>query len=70
MLGKAKAQGRYGRAALTRVFGPQALLLFLTCLPAQLGVLGSGGGAIGPLAWAGFALWLVGIVFETWATRS
>lgn len=65
MLGKAKEQGRYGRAAMRLVFGPQALLLYLTCLPAQLGVLGSGGAQIGPLAWAGFALWLVGIVFES-----
>lgn len=65
MLGKAKQQGRYGRAALTVVFGPQALLLYLVCLPAQLGVLGSGAGAIGPLAWAGFALWLLGVTFET-----
>jgi len=65
MLGKAKQQGRYGRAALTVVFGPQALLLYLVCLPAQLGVLGSGGGAIGPLAWTGFALWLLGVTFET-----
>ncbi|MDP3907936.1 DUF1295 domain-containing protein [Novosphingobium sp.] len=66
MLGKAKEQGRYGRAALTVVFGPQAVLLFLTCLPAQLGVLASGDPApIGPLAWAGAALWLVGMTFET-----
>ncbi|GHA05934.1 DUF1295 domain-containing protein [Novosphingobium arvoryzae] len=66
MLGKAKEQGRYGRAALTVVFGPQAVLLFLTCLPAQLGVLASGDPApIGPLAWAGAALWLVGMMFET-----
>lgn len=66
MLGKAKEQGRYGRAALTVVFGPQAVLLFLTCLPAQLGVLASADPApIGPLAWAGAALWLVGMTFET-----
>ncbi len=65
ILGKAKEQGRYGSAALRQVFGPQAFLLFLTCLPAQLGVLASGGAAIGPLAWAGFALWLTGMVFET-----
>jgi steroid 5-alpha reductase family enzyme len=65
MLGKAKEQGRYGSAALTVVFGPQAFLLFLTCLPAQLGVLASGSSGIGPLAWAGFALWLLGMVFET-----
>jgi steroid 5-alpha reductase family enzyme len=64
MLGKAREQGRYASAALTKVFGPQAVLLFLTCLPAQLGVLGSGSAPIGPLAWAGFALWLVGMVFE------
>lgn len=66
MLGKAKEQGRYGRAALTVVFGPQAVLLFLTCLPAQLGVLASADPApIGPLAMAGAALWLVGMAFET-----
>lgn len=65
MLGKAKEQGRYAQAALTAVFGPQAFLLFLTCLPAQLGVLASGEPApIGPLAWIGFALWLTGMVFE------
>ena len=65
MLAKAKEAGRYGSAALKVVFAPQAFLLYLTCLPAQLGVLASGGAAIGPLAWAGFALWLTGMVFET-----
>ena len=57
---------RYARAALTVVFAPQAVLLFITSLPAQLGVLASGAPApIGLLAWAGFALWLVGMLFET-----
>lgn len=66
MLGKAKEEGRFAAAALSKVFGPQALLLYVTCLPAQLGVLASGAPApIGTLAWAGFALWLVGMVFET-----
>jgi steroid 5-alpha reductase family enzyme len=66
MLGKAKEHGRYGRAALTVVFAPQAVLLYITCLPAQLGVLASDAPApLGPLAWAGFVLWLVGMVFET-----
>ena len=65
MLAKAKEAGRYSAAALRVVFAPQAFLLYLTCLPAQLGVLASGGAAIGPLAWAGFALWLTGMVFET-----
>ena len=48
------------------MFGPQAVLLFVTCLPAQLGVLASGEPApLGPLAMAGAALWLLGMVFET-----
>ncbi len=65
MLGKAKEQGRFAQAALTKVFAPQAVLLYLTCLPAQLGVLASPEPtAIGPLALAGATLWLVGMVFE------
>jgi len=65
MLDKAKEQGRFAQAALTKVFGPQAFLLYLTCLPAQLGVLASGAPApLGPLALAGAALWLLGMVFE------
>ena len=66
MLGKAKEQGRFARAALTKVFGPQAVLLYITCLPAQLGVLsGEASAAIAPLALAGAALWLLGMVFES-----
>ena len=66
MLGKARDQGRYGSAAFKVVFGPQAVLLFVTSLPAQVGILASGHPApISPLAWAGFALWLTGMVFET-----
>ena len=66
MLGKARAAGHYGSAAFKRVFGPQAVLLFLTSLPAQIGILASPRPAeIGPLAWAGFALWLTGMLFET-----
>lgn len=65
MLGKAKEQGRFAQAALTKVFGPQAVLLYITCLPAQLGVLsGEAFAAIAPLALAGAALWLLGMVFE------
>ncbi|QGN55169.1 DUF1295 domain-containing protein [Novosphingobium sp. Gsoil 351] len=65
MLGKAKERGKFAGAALKIVFGPQALLLFLVCLPAQLGILASRDSApLGPLAWAGLALWGVGIVFE------
>ena len=65
MLGKAKERGAFAGAALKVVFGPQAVLLFLTCLPAQLGVLASPAPApLGPLAWAGLALWSVGVFFE------
>lgn len=66
MLGKAREEGRFASAALSRVFGPQAVLLYVTCLPAQLGILASPGPSpVGALAWTGFALWLVGMVFET-----
>ncbi|MFC4294163.1 DUF1295 domain-containing protein [Novosphingobium tardum] len=66
ILGKAKERGAFGSAALTRVFAPQAVLLFLTCLPAQLGILASPAPApIGPLALAGAALWAIGLLFET-----
>jgi steroid 5-alpha reductase family enzyme len=66
MLGKARAEGRYGSAAFKVVFGPQALLLFITSLPAQIGILAAPApAAMGPLAWAGLALWLTGVVFET-----
>jgi steroid 5-alpha reductase family enzyme len=60
-----KARGAYARGALTLAFGPQAVLLFITCLPAQMGVLASGGAAFGALAWAGLGLWLLGMAFET-----
>ena len=65
MLGKAKERGRFASAALKIVFGPQAVLLFLVCLPAQLGILASPDPApLGPLAWAGLALWSIGVFFE------
>lgn len=66
MLGKAKERGRYASAALKIVFGPQAVLLFLVCLPAQLGILSQTPDPyrLAPLAWAGLALWSVGVFFE------
>lgn len=65
ILGKAKSEGRYASAALLLVFGPQAALLFLTCLPAQLGIFASLEPApLGPLAFAGLALWAAGMLFE------
>ena len=66
MLARAREAGRYGSAAFRVVFGPQALLLFMTSLPAQIGILAAASPApIGLLGWAGFALWLTGMVFES-----
>ncbi len=65
MLAKPRAAGHFARAALMVVFAPQAVLLYVTCLPAQLGVLAAMSLApIGVLALAGLALWLTGMVFE------
>lgn len=66
ILAEARQHGRFATGALTLVFAPQALLLFLTSLPAQVGVLASAAPAVpGALAGAGLALWLVGMMFET-----
>jgi len=70
MLGKARAEGRFGAAALKLVFAPQAVLLFITCLPAQLGVLAAGEVAsVGVLASFGALLWLIGVAFEAIGDR-
>jgi steroid 5-alpha reductase family enzyme len=55
------------KTALLGVFLLQMPLLFITSLPAQLGIWGSEGGRtiMGPVAWAGIALALIGILFET-----
>ncbi|PLK27466.1 DUF1295 domain-containing protein [Novosphingobium sp. TH158] len=65
ILAPAREAGRYGRGALLRVFLPQAVLLWITCLPAQAGIAASGIAPAGTLAMAGAALWLIGMVFET-----
>ncbi len=55
------------KTALMLVFLTQAPLLFITCLPAQLGIWASEGGRaiMGPVAWAGTILALIGIAFES-----
>ena len=65
ILGPARDRGRFASGAFKRVFGPQAVLLWITCLPAQMGAAASGSAAVGALAMAGAALWLLGMVFET-----
>ena len=65
ILKKDREAGRFAWAALTRVWLMQAVLLFLVSSPAQVGILAAGStDTIPPLAWAGIALYLVGIFFE------
>lgn len=65
ILKKHRENGSYAKGALLLVFGPQAVLLFLTCLPAQMVIAASAAPApLTLLAWAGLGLWLVGIMFE------
>lgn len=57
----------WAKVALLTVFLTQAPLLFLTSLPAQIGIWASAADAqpFGPLGWAGGVAALVGIAFET-----
>lgn len=54
----------YAKASLLLVFALQAPLQFLVCLPVQLGQLGSPG-PLGPVAWAGAFVAVVGVLFES-----
>jgi steroid 5-alpha reductase family enzyme len=65
ILKKDREKGNFARAALTRVWLMQAVLLFMVSSPAQVGILASPEPApIPPLAWAGLMLWSVGVFFE------
>ena len=65
ILKDARDKGQFAKAALTRVWLMQAVLLFMVSSPAQVGILASGDPApITPLAWGGLALWSVGVFFE------
>ena len=66
MLRKAREEGRFASAALTKVWLMQAVLLFVVSSPAQVGILASGGdpAQLPPLALAGLAIYLIGIFFE------
>lgn len=67
MMRKAREKGRvaFAVSALFKIWLGQALLLFLVSSPAQVGIIAAGArDDIGPLAWAGLALYLVGIFFE------
>ncbi len=51
-------------AALIFVFVPQAVFLWLTCLPVQLGQI-TAAPPVGPVGWLGALLAIFGIAFET-----
>ena len=57
----------WSKTSLLSVFLTQAPLLFITCLPAQLGIWASEGGlnVLGPLAFLGATIAIIGILFET-----
>ena len=61
----AKQGMSFGKAAWWRAFGMQGPLLWGVSLPAQAGVLADTGAAVSVLGWAGAALALIGIAFET-----
>jgi steroid 5-alpha reductase family enzyme len=54
----------YERASGLGVFLPQAVLLYITCLPIQLGQMSSEPAGFGILALLGFALAVFGIAYE------
>lgn len=58
----------WARTALFMVFLTQAPLLFITCLPAQIGIWASAADAdrgVGVIGWIGAAAALIGIAFES-----
>jgi steroid 5-alpha reductase family enzyme len=55
----------FAKTSLIQVFGMQAILLFIVCLPAQLGQIPADPLNTGWLAFAGKCLALIGIGFET-----
>lgn len=67
MLGKAETQRGWGfaKASLLLVFATQAPLLFIVCLPVQLGQLETAPTPLGALAYAGAALAVFGVLFES-----
>jgi len=55
----------FAKAALLRAWAMQIPLLFIVCLPAQLGILLADADPVGPVAIIGAVIALIGIAFET-----
>ncbi len=55
----------FSRASFQMVFAMQAVLLFIVCLPVQLGQIATTPLGIGWLGWLGIIVALIGIGFET-----
>lgn len=55
----------FAKASFIQVFLMQYVLLFVVCLPAQLGQMPGDTGALTPLSGLGVALAVIGILFET-----
>jgi steroid 5-alpha reductase family enzyme len=55
----------FAKASLLQVFLLQAPLLFIVCLPAQLGPISSEPASLGLLAWIGATFAIIGIGFES-----
>ena len=55
---------RFGLISLVVVFGLQGVLVWVVSLPVQLAVSAEQPTGLGPLAFAGIVLWLVGLFFE------
>ncbi len=60
-----KAPGNVHMTSLTKVFLLQGPMLWLVSLPVQLGQIQTAPAALGVLAWAGTALAIIGILFES-----
>lgn len=55
----------FAKASFIQVFLMQCILLFIVCLPAQLGQIPTEPQALGVLGWVGIVIAAIGIMFET-----
>ncbi len=56
---------RFPLVSLLTVFGLQGVVMFIVSLPVTLGQAADGPESLGPLAWLGVVVWVIGFAFET-----